>query len=88
MSTETGTCPFDGEVLTMPVLEQRETDDCIYVVMTDPGTVSRHLKDKHPAMWARMCEAQRQMNASPFIGGMPRKVNGTFLFAGEDVGDC
>lgn len=89
MNSDAGTCPFDGTPLTLPTLEERELDGGMVhaVVVTDPGNVSRHLRDEHPAMWARMCEQQRRMNANPFIGGMPRKVDGTFLRPGEDVGD-
>ena len=40
-----------------------------------------------PEKWAELCDMQRKVNANPFIGGSPRKVDGTFLRAGEDVGD-
>jgi len=80
-------CPKCGTEVTMPSHGERQDDSAFYVVVTDPGTFHRHLRDAHPEEWARVCEMQRKVNANPFIGGMPRKVNGTFLRAGEDVGD-
>ena len=71
----------------MPTTAKVETDMTIAVVVTDPGTFHEHLRDVHPEQWAESCEARRKMNANPFFGGMPRKVDGTFLRAGEDVGD-
>jgi len=68
-------------------METREDGMASYVVITDPGTAWAHVRDQHPGVWAQMCEARRKMNASPFIGGMARKVDGTFLRAGEDVAD-
>ncbi len=73
----------------MPTLEDRENDHgiALAVVVTDPGTAWHHVRDEHPERWAELCEARRKMNANPFIGGSPRKVNGTFLRTGEDVGE-
>lgn len=86
----TAECPMCGAELTMPTTEERtlygDARFAIAVVVTDPGTVHRHVRDEHPEKWAELCEAQRKMNANPFIGGSPRKVDGTFLRAGEDVG--
>jgi hypothetical protein len=87
---ETVTCPLDGQVLTLPVHEQREIDGgiAIALVVTDPGTVHRHIRDAHPERWAELCEFQRKWNASPVPGfHLPRKVDGTLLRTGEDVGD-
>jgi hypothetical protein len=85
--TKTVTCPLDGAVLTLPVNERRELDGGVAtaMVVTDPGTVHRHLRDEHPVRWAELCDFQRKWNASGLA--MPRKVDGTFLRAGEDVGD-
>lgn len=80
-------CPLCDAEVTMPSHEKRENDFASYVVVTDPGTFHDHLRDAHPDYWAEACERQRKFNANPFIGSMPRKVNGTFLRAGEDVGD-
>lgn len=80
-------CPLCGDPVTMPRTENREDEFAIYVVVTDPGTWHAHHRDAHPESWAQACEMQRKMNANPYIGGMPRKVNGTFLRAGQDVGD-
>jgi hypothetical protein len=82
----TVTCPLDGTPLTLPTTESREDDAGIIVVVTDPGTVHAHIRDEHPAMWARLREARERMNASPFIGGTPRRVDGTLLLGGRDVG--
>lgn len=87
VATMTEKCPACGAEVERPVMETREDDFCTYVVVTDPGTSWAHLRDQHPEVWAQMCEARRKMNANPFIGGMPRKVDGTFLRAGEDVAD-
>jgi hypothetical protein len=83
---ETVTCPLDGAVLTLPVTETRENDMCTAVVVTDPGTVHRHIRDEHPERWQEICEARQKMNASPFIFGMPRRADGCFLEDGQDVG--
>jgi len=84
MMPETVTCPLDGAVLTMPVTERREDDMCTAMVVVDPGTVHRHIRDEHPERWAEMCDFQRKWNA---LGrAMPRRVDGCFLRDGEDVG--
>jgi hypothetical protein len=62
-------------------------DMASYVIVTDPGTFHQHARDDHPGIWADLCDARRKMNANPYIGCMPRKVDGTFLRAGEDVSD-
>jgi len=84
--SETVTCPLDGAELTMPVTEQREDGICIAMVVTDPGTVHRHIRDEHPDLWSDLCDARRKLNANPFLGGMPRRVDGCFLQHGQDVG--
>lgn len=81
------TCPACGETVRHPCTETREDDFASYVVVVDPGNSWHHVRDAHPDIWAQMCEARQKMNANPYIGGMPRKVNGTFLGPGEDVGD-
>jgi hypothetical protein len=82
--TETVTCPLDGTVLTRETTETRQDDFASYVVVTDPGTVHSHIRDEHPERWQEMCDFQRKWNA---LGrGMPRRVDGCFLAAGEDVG--
>lgn len=80
-------CPACGADVEHATTETRHDDMASYVVVTDPGTAWAHLRDQHPDIWAEMCEARRKMNANPFIGGMARKVDGTFLRAGEDVAD-
>ena len=90
MEPKTVTCPLDGAVLTMPTHEQQEINDgmVLALVITDPGTMHRHIRDEHPERWAEMCEFQWKWNANPLPGfHMPRKVDGTLLLAGEDVGD-
>lgn len=90
MATRGGTrekCPACGADVERPTMETRQDDFASYVVVADPGTSWEHLRDHHPDIWAQMCEARRKMNGNPFIGGMPRKVDGTFLRAGEDVAD-
>ena len=84
------TCPLCGAPVTMP--RTQRIDDlggdvlASAVVVTDPGTAHAHVRDEHPEKWAELCEMQRRMNESGRYG-MPRKVSGTFLRAGEDVGD-
>lgn len=80
-------CPACGEEVTLPTNETIDDGMVLAVVVTDPGTFHGHVRGQHREAWERMCEARRQMNANPFIGGMPRKVDGTFLRPGEDVGD-
>lgn len=84
-------CPRCGTPVTMPTREQRHIDDgatqAIAVVVTDPGTAHAHIRDAHPELWAQLCEQQRQLNASPYMPGMPRRVDGAFLRPGEDVGN-
>jgi hypothetical protein len=81
-------CPLDGTALTLPVTERCDLPDGgIAMVVTDPGTFHRHMRDTHPERWEEACERQRQMNANPNITFMPRKVDGTFLLDGQDVGD-
>jgi hypothetical protein len=80
-------CPSCGAELELPASEVVETDMASAVIVTDPGTAFSHIRDVHPEYWATACELRRRMNASPYIGGMPRKVDGTFLRSGEDVGD-
>jgi hypothetical protein len=74
----------------MPRTENREFDGGMVfaVVVTHPGTFHAHVRDAHPEQWARSCEMTRRMNANPYIGILPRKVNGTIMRPGEDVGDC
>lgn len=79
-------CPKCGTEVTLPSHEERQDDFAFYVVVTDPGTFHYHLRDAHPDFWAWSCEHRRWMNQSGRFG-MPRKVSGTFLRAGEDVGD-
>lgn len=85
------TCPLCDAPLTMPRSEQQHIDQgavqAIAVIVTDPGTAHAHIRDVHPERWAELCEMQRQVNANPYIGGMPRRVDGTFLRPGEDVGN-
>lgn len=88
--TETATCPLDGTHLTLPEHERREFDGgmVLALVVTNPGTIHRHIRDEHPERWAEMCERQRKWNANPMPGfHLPRKVDGTLLRLGEDVGD-
>jgi hypothetical protein len=80
-------CPVCGVAVEMPQLETVVTDLAVTMVQTDPGTAFQHLRDAHPEHWAEACERQRLVNANPYIGGMPRKVDGTFLRPGENVGD-
>ena len=87
MSGALDTCPACGADVEHATTETRHDDFASYVVVTDPGTAWAHLRDQHPGIWAELCEARRKMNANPFIGGSPRKVDGTFLRAGEDVAD-
>lgn len=87
MSGEVVQCPRCGADVEMPTTETAETDMAIALVVTDPGTFSQHFRDEHPEQWASSCEARRKMNANPVMPGMPRKVDGTFLRPGEDVGD-
>lgn len=82
--TETVTCPLDGAMLTQPVTGRREDDFCSYVVVADPGTVHRHIRDEHPDHWQELCDFQRKWNARGL--GLPRRVDGCFLGDGEDVG--
>ena len=71
----------------MPATETVVTDMACAVVVTDPGNVHSHIRDRHPEAWAAACEARRKLNANPFIALMPRKVDGTLMRAGEDVSD-
>lgn len=91
LTGEQVTCPLCSAELTMPTTEERFLDDgmvfAIALSVTDPGTAHHHVRDEHPEKWAELCEMQRRVNANPNIGGSPRKVDGTFLRAGEDVGD-
>lgn len=80
-------CPLCDAELEWATTETRQDEFASYVVVTDPGTAWVHIRDEHPERWAEMREARRKMNANPFIGCMPRKVDGTFLLAGEDVCD-
>jgi hypothetical protein len=84
-------CPLCGTPVTMPQTERVDNlgGDVLVsaVVVTDPGTAHAHVRDSHPDKWAELCEMQCRVNASPFISAMQRKVNGTFLRPGEDVGD-
>jgi len=75
-------CPLCGAELEWATTETREDGCATYVVVTDPGTAWAHTRDEHPERWAELCDARRKMNANPFIGCMPRKVDGTFLRAG------
>lgn len=86
MNANTATCRFDGIVLHGPVTETREMDGLMYAVVTDPGDYLPHVREHHPEMWQEWCERRRQTNSSGRYG-MPRKVDGTFLMAGEDVDD-
>lgn len=87
MECEVVKCPACGVDVEMPATAEVETGMTFAVVVTDPGTFYAHVRDEHPERWEQSCEARRRMNANPFIGGMPRKVDGTFLRPGEDVGD-
>lgn len=80
-------CPACGAEVERPVMETREDGMASCVVVADPGTSWAHLRDEHPGIFAEMCEARRKMNANPYIGGMPRRVDGCFLRDGEDVSD-
>jgi hypothetical protein len=51
----------------------------------DPGTMYTHLRDAHPERWTEALQAQRVVNA--YIDPVPRKIDGTLLRPGEDVGD-
>ena len=81
---------MDGALLTPPTHERREIDGgmVLVLVVTDPGTMHRHIRDEHPERWTELCEFQRKWNANPMPGfHMPRKVDGTLLLDGQDVGD-
>lgn len=84
-------CPMCSEPVTLPTVEQEELGGrfpATAAVITDPGTFNHHLRDAHPEWWAEQCDLQRRFNANPFIRPVvPRKVNGTPLLPGEDVGD-
>jgi hypothetical protein len=55
------------------------------VTVGNPGTMYTHLRDAHPERWAEALQAQRVVNA--YIDPVPRKIDGTLLRPGEDVGD-
>jgi len=80
-------CPLCGESVTLPSSARAEADGGMVtaVVITDRGTFLSHLRDKHPERFAELAELRRDVNANPFIGGMPRKAGGSFMFTGEDV---
>lgn len=79
-------CPLDGTELTAPLMESAHTDPGVAaIVVTEPGTVHRHIRDAHPDLWQQMREQQRVHNERGT--GMPRRADGCFLGPGEDVGD-
>jgi hypothetical protein len=67
------------------VPETETTDWGRSVRVGDPGTLYTHLREAHPDRWAEICQAQRAVNA--LIDPVPRKIDGTLLLPGEDVGD-
>jgi hypothetical protein len=86
---ERTSCPLCDAPVTLPRSEHHDLDGGMIkaLVVTDNGTFHAHVRDAHPERWAELVEMQRQVNANQFIGGMPRRVDGTFLRAGEDVGN-
>lgn len=85
-------CPICGAELEPPVFEDRDDGMTFAVVMTDPGTRWAHIVDEHPAEFERVARLRERTNHGPApwgypVYGMPRKVDGTFLRAGENVRD-
>jgi hypothetical protein len=76
-------CPVCGAPVEVP--ETEALDSGRRVTVGDPGTIYTHLRDAHPEKWAELLQLQRAVNAR--IDPVPRKVDGTLLRPGEDVGD-
>ena len=73
--TETVSCPLDGITLfTMPIRAARDLPDGgVALVVTDPGTMHRHLRERlPPGTLGEACERQRRMNANPSQACRPR----------------
>lgn len=81
--TNTAKCPLCEAPIELPVTET--TDWGRTVTIGDPGTIYSHLREAHPDRWAEALQAQRVVNA--YIDPVPRKIDGTLLLPGEDVGD-
>lgn len=82
-------CPICGELVSLGGHRTIETGAALVVVVDPPDTFHPHLRDAHPAEFAEAAERRAKLNATlgQMMGAMPRKVDGTFLRAGEDVGD-
>jgi hypothetical protein len=81
-------CPLCGLTVSFPTLIEEGDGHATYLVVTAPGTWITHLRDEHPAEWAKACERQREANARELQPGyqqLPRKVDGTVMAEGEDV---
>jgi hypothetical protein len=87
--------PFDGSPRPCPYCRAQVTNDrfehvtelpgLAAVSLTVRGSVWGHVRDVHPDRWAWLLRRQERANS---IGlGMPRKVDGSFLLPGQDVGD-
>jgi hypothetical protein len=76
-------CAFCDAPIEVPVTER--PDSGRVVTVGDPGTIYAHLRDAHPERWTEALQAQRVVNA--YIDPVPRKIDGTLLRPGEDVGD-
>jgi hypothetical protein len=77
----TAKCPLCGAPIEVPWAIDVERDTHVI----DPGNLYIHLREAHPERWAEVCQAQRAVNA--LIDPVPRKIDGTLLLPGEDVGD-
>jgi hypothetical protein len=83
-------CPVCGQQgLTLPTSERYEDELVIAMVQTSVGTWFPHVRDEHPEEWAQACASRASLNRvlGERMGALPRNVAGTFLHAGQAVGD-
>lgn len=80
---KSGKCALCDAPIEVSVTER--LDSGRVVTVGDPGTIYTHLRDAHPERWTEALQAQRVVNA--YIDPVPRKIDGTLLRPGEDVGD-
>jgi hypothetical protein len=82
-------CPLCCEPMTLHKLATVEQDGQAVVVVTEAGSMWPHVRDAHPERFELACGHRRRMNAqfAEVMGAAPRKIDGTLLLEGEDVGD-
>lgn len=86
-------CPLCRAEVTLPVTAELDESatafSVIAHVVADQGTFFAHIRDEHPEEWVQACVRRRRSNAAigGSLGAMPRKVGGSLLLPGENVGD-